>query len=521
MQSDKTSPRYFRPTWTCGKLNLANRVALMYNLIEGYSYFFEKESALLIGEILNTDKNSEIDLIQLKKVVNTDDTHIRKFLDELASIGLVSNYLPSQKEIESYRFKVGSLNKSTFNYDSSPSSSTKNAETLYSKAIGSSAISSVMLELTYSCNEMCLHCYNPGATRNKTEKNGRGTRKEMTIEEYKKLIDDLDELGVYKITLTGGEPFVKSEVWELLDYISSKNIAIDIFTNGQKIESYIEKLLSYYPRLIGLSLYSGTPEIHDKITRVKGSFNKTINVIQQLSEYGTPTTLKCVVMQPNVSSYFQVKEIAKEYGAQVEFDLNVTDSVEGDKCASKSLRLTEEMMEIVLTDPEISNQLSFSEIKNGVKTRALEDKICGAGLDSFCVTPEGHLQPCVAFPYSFGNITEQEGINAIITNNEDLAWWRMQGAENLLGCYTHDYCSYCRVCPGNNFVENGNPLIPSENNCAIAKMKFNFAQKLKNGYSPLNGKTLETRLLEVQPPEKQYKRINSKNFRGLKHRLKE
>lgn len=113
-----------------------------------------------------------------------------------------------------------------------------------------------MLELTYNCSEKCIHCYNAGATRNDCEVSKRN-RDELNFEDYKRIIDELYELGTYKVCLTGVDPFSKPIVWDIIDYLYRKNIAFDIFTNGQSITDKVDKLIGYYPRFIGLSIYSG------------------------------------------------------------------------------------------------------------------------------------------------------------------------------------------------------------------------------------------------------------------------
>ena len=91
--------------------------------------------------------------------------------------------------------------------------------------------------------------------------------------------------------------------------------------------------------------------------------------------------------------------------------------------------------------------------------------------------------------------------------------WKNQTPNSLEECYTHNYCAYCRVCPGNNFSENGNPLIPSENNCSIAKIKFNLAEKIKKGYNPLINSTLQERLNEIEFEEVRLYRVESTDYR--------
>lgn len=81
------------------------------------------------------------------------------------------------------------------------------AEMLYAQVTGE--ITSVMFELTYRCSEACIHCYNIGATRNNEERSGRAKLIELTLDEYKRVIDELYEQGLVKVCLTGGDPIFK------------------------------------------------------------------------------------------------------------------------------------------------------------------------------------------------------------------------------------------------------------------------------------------------------------------------
>ena len=494
-------PLYYRPAWTAGKYNQSKHVAIIYNLIEGQSHFFEDVSADVIGKFLLVKRGEQFSPVDLLESMNLPSTEIENFLSTLQSLDLLLPGSPSNFDEYAYRTHVAKTRKKGLASIPSMENSIEtndSAERAYFDAIASPmTVAGVMFELTYNCSERCLHCYNPGATRNETEKNGRGNRAELKLDDYKRIIDELCDLGLVKACLSGGDPFSKDIVWEIIDYLYQREIATDIFTNGLSIVGKEEQLAKYYPRIVGISLYSGIPKDHERLTRVEGSWEKTCQVLSKLGNLAVPLNLKCCVTRINVKSYFTVKEIAKQVGALPQFELNITDGVDGDKCASRHLRLTQEEMEIVLMDDYIAQTLNLHELMTSDEIFAnLGDKICGAGHDSFCITPEGNLQPCCAFPLVLGSLKEQS-VKSILSNNEELQKWRAIRPNELHECYTHDYCSYCRICPGNNQVANGNPLIPSENNCTVAKIKRDFCQKRTSGYDPLCGKTMEERLNEL------------------------
>lgn len=509
----ETSNRYYRPEWTCGRYNREHNVAIMYNLIEGMCFYYEDITAEVIACILSKEKNEPFDLEWLSCQSDVNTTSLMPFVNQLEQYGLLTSHILTKEEIITYRANlkgrriqnvldnVDALHDMTVLGDNS-------AERLYMEKTG--GITSVMFELTYRCSEMCLHCYNAGATRNGIEQNNRANRTELTIAHYERLIDELDEMGVTKVCLSGGDPFSNPDVWDIIEYLYRKELAIDIFTNGISVVNQVDRLAKYYPRTIGISLYSDVPEVHDYITRVKGSHDRTINFIRQCSEYSMPMLLKCCIMKPNVASYPTVKRVAYKYGALPQFDLNITDSVDGDKCASTFLRLEHEELEIVLRDKDLPYYVSGDVIKtNAVDSNGL---MCNAGHNTLCITPEGNVQPCCAFPMKLGNISNSS-ILEVLRDNPLLTWWKKQIIKDCKDCYKHPYCTYCQMCVGNNYIAHGTPLEASENNCFLAKERYNLALKMQDGYDPLQGRDLDETLSRFQYKKRELSRVLSINYR--------
>ena len=491
--------KLYRPEWTCGRFNKENQVAIMYNLIEGMSYFFESYSAIVIGEILAVEKNKEVNIPKTAENTGISEESISDFFGELLKLGLLVDKIPDNLQILEYRKQVGRVNKEK-SVKTEKTTQEKlpyamsSAESAYTERAG--GVTSVMFELTYNCSELCIHCYNSGATRNDSEQSKRD-RQELTFEDFKRIIEELYSLGIMKVCLTGGDPFSSPFAWQIIDYLYRKGIAIDIFTNGQKLVGKVEHLITYYPRLVGISIYSGIAEDHDYITRTKGSFQKSLQVARELADYGVPMNIKCCVMRTNVKTYHTVAALAKKMGVVPQFEITITDSVDGDRCASENLRLTSEMLEVVLRDDNVPLYVGKEAPNFGGQPKLMDNNACGAGKNSFCITPEGNLQPCAAFPCSFGNIKNQT-VTDIYQNSEDLKWWQNLTLNNYEECGKQRYCDYCNLCAGNNYIEHGTPLKAAELNCYIAKNRYELAIKMKNGYDTLQGKTLQQRLSELQ-----------------------
>lgn len=490
---------FYRPEWTCGRFDQKSCAAIYYNLIEGICYFYEGHSATVIGRVLSAKKNGKVFVEEVSNETGISSESIVSFFKDLIGKGLLTTEKPQVDKIEKYRKRVGEYRCSNCK-NFRPTTKDKlpiaisTAESEYTDRVG--GVTSVMFELTYNCSEKCVHCYNIGATRNDNEVSHRNIEGELTFKDYQRIIDELYDEGLVKVCLSGGDPFSKPIAWEIIDYLYRKDIAFDVFTNGQMLVNNVRKLADYYPRLVGISIYSVAPQIHDSITRVNGSWNKSMSVVRILSELGVSMELKCCVMRPNVKTYRGVGDIARKYGAVAQFEVSVTDSIDGDRCVSKYLRLDEDTLQIVLRDDNIPLYVGEEAPNYGGQPKKMDENSCGAGYNSFCITPDGWLIPCCAFHLKFGNLKEQSLKD--ILESKILKWWRNLTLEQYEECGTHDYCDYCNLCSGNNQSENGTPLKASENNCFMAKTRFRLASHLMCGVDPLQGKEIQERLNETR-----------------------
>ena len=515
----------YRPEWTCGRFFRSSKnksVALMYNLIEGTAHFFEDESAELVGSILSHKKSSEVSIERLEVAVNYEFSveELYSFCDELIDVGLLTYGKLDSEKIREIRRKSGvkriqNENSIARTVQEKLPFFQADAENSYMDVIDAERVPfTVMLELTYNCNEKCIHCFNPGASRNEEEKDTRTNRVEIGISDYEKLLDELQALGVVKIILTGGDPFVKRDIWQLIKLIYDRDFALDIYTNGLALRGKIETLANSYPRSIGLSIYSANDDVHDGITRVKGSLAKTTSIAAELADWGVPLYFKCPIMNNNAKSYFSIVELAKVYGAIPQIDVSLTDAVDGDNSITESLQVDGELLEIILRDPNIPLYVGKEAPNFGKLERNPNNAFCGAGTSLMNITPEGDITPCNSFPTQFGNLKDIS-FKDVWQNSKPLIDWQGILIKDYEECGTHERCNYCNRCPGQSFIEHGTPLKASSANCHVANVRMSLANNLRNGIDPLNGKKLEERLQDVSnTTTKVYSNKNSPNFRG-------
>lgn len=486
------SPKqYFRPAWISGRYDMKTHSAIIYNLAMAMSYFFEDTAADVISYLLATDRNKEVNISKIVNELIIDEESICNFFDRLEKDCIVSFCNNLGNLLVNAHTKYNSVKK-----DNSENivRQTTDAECDYQKRT-KSKVFSVLMELTYNCSEKCIHCYNPGASRNNEEISTRSIKQELDFAEYKDIIDQLSEQGLVRVTLSGGDPFAKSFIWDLIEYLYSKNIVFDIYTNGQGLYGKEAKLAQYFPATVGLSLYSGIPEIHDGITRVEGSWKKTVAVVAKLSSLAIPVAIKCCIMRNNFKSYRGVVEIANKYSSVLQLECNVFDSMDGDKCVSTYLRLTPEEMKIALRDKDNPLYTGLELVNNGERTFEQNKNVCGAGYSGFCLTPDGKLTLCVSFQSEIGDL-RKEKVKDVLEKSE-LKQWRKCTFADYKECGEKEYCKYCSLCPGLNFAKNGSPFIPCDDNCYMAKVRYELVESLKNGDDPLKGMNIDEALSKL------------------------
>jgi len=162
----------------------------------------------------------------------------------------------------------------------------------------------IWIEVTPNCNLQCIHCYTE-ARVNKDEQ-----LETLSKEEIEKVIGEAAELGCRKIQFTGGEPTLRSDLKSLIEYAKVKGFElIEIFTNGTLLTEPMIKFLAEQKVNVAMSIYSYRAKTHDAITKVPGSFEKTMNSLKLLLAYGVPTRCEIVAMRQNekeleATSYF-------------------------------------------------------------------------------------------------------------------------------------------------------------------------------------------------------------------------
>ena len=312
------------------------------------------------------------------------------------------------------------------------------------------------LDLTYRCNERCVHCY--------LDHDDHG---EMSFAEIKDLLDQLAAAGVFFLTISGGEIFLRPDLWDILEHARRLMFSIKIKTNAILIKepAQAERLAALNVEGVQISIYSHRPEVHDGITLVAGSLERSIQGARLLIAAGIKVSFANVLMQQNLHDYKAVKALADEIGAGYGVDPTVTPMMDGDRSILE-LNVAEETLRTVLRDIEkIGDDAEFCVVPEGPYDvdEAFSRIPCSAGHTACYISPYGDVYPCVQFPLPCGNIRKTTFAD-IWHNSPQLKEVRSINLGELDGCSSCKNQQSCTRCPGLAYME-GNMRGPSTQDC--------------------------------------------------------
>lgn len=339
---------------------------------------------------------------------------------------------------------------------------------------------SVHFDLTYRCNERCVHCY--------LDHDDHG---ELTTAECLAVMEELARAGTLFLTFSGGEIFLRPDLYEILAAARRLHFDVSLKTNALLVtQERAARLREFGVRRVQISVYSDIPEVHDAITKVPGSLQRTLATIPLLLEQGLQVKLACPLMRENLLAYRGVMALAEKIGVPYVLDLTITPMMDGSE-EPLAHRIPVSSLLPVMQDPTLhacKPQPSAEEaramkhypapigsaVSSGMETAAYEDLPCSAGHNSCYISPYGDVFPCVQLPQAAGNL-RRERFSDI--------WYHAPRLERLRGiresqlpvCSRCEIRSYCERCPGLALMEGGDLLGAYERACELAEQKARLA----------------------------------------------
>ena len=315
---------------------------------------------------------------------------------------------------------------------------------------------SVQLDLTYRCNERCVHCY--------LDHEDHG---EMSTAEVLNLLDQMSAAGVFFLTLSGGEIFMRPDLFQIVEYARKLQFSVKLKTNAVMIRAAkAKRIADLGVDSVQISLYSHDAATHDEITKLPGSFKRTMEGTQFLRDAGVKVSFANVLMVQNADHYKEVQALSESMGIHYTVDATITPMLDGDRSVL-DLNMDEQRLAGIMRDATLlGNQASEILVPPSGPTpleEAYKTLPCSAGHTACYVSPYGDVYPCVQFPYKVGSVRESRFID-IWNDSPQLNEVRAIRQSDLEGCSSCIHGSSCSRCPGLAYME-GNMRGPSIQDC--------------------------------------------------------
>jgi AdoMet-dependent heme synthase len=264
--------------------------------------------------------------------------------------------------------------------------------------------------ITNQCNLRCSHCAN---------KNSMKLENELSTKEAIDFVKECSKNGTFILNISGGEPFARRDLFEILTNARELGLEIGITTNGTLIdENVVQEIKKISPFNIHIS-FDGIREVHDKFRNKKGVFDKVMNSIRLFKKYNIPFGLTTSISKLNFHNLHEIKEFVKNEKIrswEIYYAIPIGN-------LSKDMALSdEEFVQLAKKVSEYKKELSeISHVFVGdslgyfceYNIREEEWQGCLAGLNHCAIGPEGEIKGCPIQPDEFieGNIRDENFID--------------------------------------------------------------------------------------------------------------
>jgi radical SAM protein with 4Fe4S-binding SPASM domain len=271
--------------------------------------------------------------------------------------------------------------------------------------------------ITRRCNLRCAHCYLPAVFRYDETSDSPGSC-ELTTREALRLIDQIAAVNEeVMLILSGGEPLLRSDIYELAEYASGRGMMVVIGTNGYFIDENIARTLKEKGVSgVSVSLDSVNAEIHDDIRQKKGSWDRAVKAIEICKRVGLSVQMNTVVTSNNYDEMPELVQYARSLGVRVFSPFFLVCTGKGEELTDITPEQYEELLLLI-------GELQEKRMGMMIRTRCaptfrrilyqrnpessllkLEAGKCMAGTSYCRITPEGKVTSCPYMQSTAGNV---------------------------------------------------------------------------------------------------------------------
>jgi mycofactocin biosynthetic radical S-adenosylmethionine protein MftC len=270
-------------------------------------------------------------------------------------------------------------------------------------------------ELTYACNLACVHCLSSS---------GRRDPRELTTDECLRVVDELQRMQVFYVNIGGGEPTVRHDFWQIVDYATSRSVGVKFSSNGSRISPEVAARIARSEYLdVQISIDGATREVNDAI-RGAGSHDAALTAMENLAAAGVRNfKVSVVVTRHNAAQLDAFKDLADRHGAQLRLTrlrpsgraVDVWDELHPTRQQQRDLyEWLRARGEEVLTGDSFFHLSAHGQSLPGLN-------LCGAGRVVCLIDPVGDVYACpfaIHEEFLAGNVRDHGGFAAVWRDSE-------------------------------------------------------------------------------------------------------
>lgn len=314
----------------------------------------------------------------------------------------------------------------------------------------------VNIELSRRCSLRCIHCY--VGDKNLSSSN-QSFFERLSNDDVNRFFDELKRLGVFLVVITGGEPFISKRLKKFLKTGTKKGFLMEIFSNLQHLPDWfcLFKHGDFRIGRIQTSVYSSEKRIHDSVTKIIGSFERSIKNLYFLKEKGYFLEVATPLMRQNFSSWENTNFFFRKIRINQDFSWPINDEYyDLNKKRKSGLNISSQnFRNFIGKNPDF-----LLKINNANS----DEYVCEAGKAIFSISVTGNIFPCSQLPLSVGNIKRKK-IKEIICGKRMMKIaslkWKDISAKKVFN-----------FCPGINYTDTGKMLTQPKHMLKVIKSVY-------------------------------------------------
>lgn len=329
---------------------------------------------------------------------------------------------------------------------------------------------SIHIEIADACNERCIHCYIPNE------------HKKSFIDPalFYKIIEEGRKLNIIHVTLSGGEPLLHTDIINFMKKCRELGLSVNVLSNLTLLtDEMISEMANNSLLSVQVSLYSMDPSVHDSITGLCGSFEKTKAGILRLCEKGIPVQISCPIIKQNKDSYVDVLHWGWKHNIAVATEPVIFAAYDHSRCNIENRLSLKEIQDVLSIQMQEGYAESYYKAAKDKEKLSENDPICSVCRYSFCVTAGGTAFPCAGWQnYAIGDLNRQS-VQAVWESSAKIKELRQIKRSAFTSCVECKDRGYCTVCMMWNSNENsdGNPFVINEFRCKVAEAAHILVEK--------------------------------------------